>query len=183
MAEQSPHAEMLHEAVGVFADQAMLDRTMRELLGAGFDRANLSLLGPNGTVRHAQAWGYPDTHLAEDDPGAPRAVWIEPESRAEGRSALAGVLAYLGAVGGLAISVGSASSVTLAATAAGAGVLGSLGFGLGRLLDGRLADGLRANLDHGGIVVWVKVMDDTQASQAGDLLRKNGAQDVHIHHI
>lgn len=181
MEQQTPSAGMVHEAVGVFADLAAFEQTTRDLLIAGFDYADISLLAHEETVRHRLGQAYQDTHLATDDADAPRAVWVDPDSRAEGRGALAGVLAYVGAVGGMVSTVGSGASMALAATAVGASVLGSLGYGLGRLIDARLTGRMRANLDHGGVVVWVRAADADHALRARELLKFHGAGNVHLH--
>lgn len=53
--------EGVREAVGVFHDERTLQAAADDLLVAGFDRADLSLLAGHGrTARHArQAWKWP----------------------------------------------------------------------------------------------------------------------------
>ncbi len=182
MAEAIGGGQQPREAVGVFADAEELERTVQELLTHGFDHADISLLASEGTVRDKLA-RYQDTHVAEDDPGAPRRAWISSETRVEGRSALAGLLGYLGAttVAGVVFATGGAAAAAIAAGVVGGGATAAVGAALGRRLDRRIADALASQLDHGGIVLWVRLRQDEQAPEAIKILRCHGAMDVHLH--
>jgi hypothetical protein len=185
MAQRIGRETRLREAVGIFNSPQDVEHVVRDLMTVGFDRADISILATEETVRDKLGRYYQDTHAAADDPRAPRQSWAEPESRAVGQTALTGVLGYIGAVtaGGVAFATGGAAALVIAAGVIGGGVSGGIGFGLGRLIDDEVADSLETQLEHGGIVVWVKVEDEDEASTAGAVLTRHAAQDVHVHDI
>jgi hypothetical protein len=60
--------ETIREAVGVFANESDLQAAIYELLGSGFDRAELSLLASEEAVNAKLASGFANICVAEDDP-------------------------------------------------------------------------------------------------------------------
>jgi hypothetical protein len=183
MERQIPCAEILREAVGMFAQEQVLEPVVHDLMTAGFDHADISVLASEERVRRRLGHGYRDAQAAEDDPDAPRDIWIDPESVVEGRGALTGILAYIGAVvaGGLAFATGGPDAVAIAAGVAGAGALGGVGYGLARRFDGKMADRMGTHVELGGIVLWVKVADEERARRASEVLTRHGAAHVHVH--
>ena len=51
------------------------------------------------------------------------------------------------------------------------------------ILGGVGADTLERDIRSGGLVVFVRVRDDTPESQIQDIMRKSGALNVHVHEI
>ncbi len=184
MPQDERHAGDLREVVGVLPDAGRLERTVEDLLTEGFHHSEVSLLGREETVRGALG-RYGDTHAAEDDPDAPRMRFIEPESRMEGRGALAGALGYVGAVtiGGIGFATGAGAGAVIAAGLLGGGALGSVGAALGRFLDRRLADRLEDQVRRGGIVIWVRAKDAEHEARAIEVLKRHNLGDVHVHTI
>lgn len=178
-------ADEVREAVGVLDDAQELERTVEDLLTEGFTQSDISILASEETARRKLGRIYEDTRSAEDDPDAPRIEYVDPESRMEGRGALAGILGYVGAVtaGGITFATGGAAGPIIAAGLLGGGALASLGAVLGRMIDRRLAASLEEQVRHGGIVVWTRVADAEREKAAVRVLRRHGARDVHVHTV
>lgn len=171
------------EAVAVFDDAATLQGAIDELLSAGFDRAALSLLAGEETVIKKLGHIYTKVEELEDDPAAPRAAYVSTESIGDAEGALVGGLVYVGAVAAAGAVV--ATGGTLAAAIAGAAMMGGAGGLIGAVLakmtGDRHAGHLQEQLDHGGLLLWVRTWDREHEQRAVDILSKHSAHDVHVH--
>jgi outer membrane lipoprotein SlyB len=77
-----------------------------------------------------------------------------------------------------------ASAGAVAAAIAGTAVTGALiGKVLARWMDKRHAAWLEEQLDRGGILLWVRTADETEARLALEILSRYAAHDIHIHEI
>lgn len=184
-AAQPRQARVLREAVGVFTSADDLDRTVEDLLGEGFDLAEISVLASEETVEKTLGHRLASTRLAEDDPLVPRRPWTGPEARTEGKGALAGVLGYLGAVLAGVVTFatgGSAAAAVVIGVLAGGGAAAA-GARLAQVIDKPLADSLQNQIARGGLLLWVKVSTDAQAYTAKQILGRHGGSDVHVHRL
>src|ERR687897_567944 len=111
MAEAARHT--VREAVGVFHDRDSFQSAVEDLMSAGFDRSELSLLAGEQAIEDKLGHAYRRVQELEDDPTVPRAAYVGNHSLAEGRTGVIGGLAYVGAVVGAGAVV--ASGGTLAA--------------------------------------------------------------------
>lgn len=182
--EYTPTQEIAtREVVGLFADSHAMEAGIEALLVNGFDHGDLSVLAGEKVLREKLGHRLDDTLTAADDPEVPRRAWVEPESRMEGRGALASVLGYFGAVGalGLTFATGGAAAVAIGAALVGAGAGAGLGVGLGKLFDQRLAREFEHQVERGGILVWVRCHTDEYERKAVDILNAHGAHHVHAH--
>lgn len=174
----------VREVVALFADTHALEAAVQDLLTHGFDHGDLSVLATEKVVRERLGHRLDDTVVGSDNPDLPRRAWVEPESRMEGRGALASVLGYFGAVTALSLTfaTGGAAAVAIGAALVGAGAGAGIGAGLGKLFDRRLALEFQHQLDQGGILLWVRVTDDPQCeARAVELLTRHGGHHVHAH--
>jgi len=173
------------EAVGVFHDESALQGAVDELLLAGFDRANLSLLASAHAVEEKLGHKYDKVAEVEDDLSVPRAVFIGKDSRTEGETAVISGLAYVGAIGTVGAIVASGGTVGLAilGAAAAGGLGGLIGAALARFMDRHHAHHLQDQLDRGGLLLWVSVHGAEQEAKAREILEKSGAEHVHVHDI
>ncbi|MBY0430632.1 MAG: general stress protein [Rhodospirillales bacterium] len=173
------------EAVGAFDDPQALERAVQDLLTSGFDHEDLSVLAGDGVVRKKLGHLYTSTIQAADDPQVPRTGYAEPESRTEGRGALAGMLGYVGAViaGGLTVATGGAAAAVIAAGVLAGGAGTAVGLGLGRIMDQRIAAALHQQLERGGILLWVRAPTAESRDIATSLLAKHGAHHIHVHTV
>ena len=175
----------VREAVGVFHDEAALQAAADELMAADFDRSALSLLAGNQAVEEKLGHVYEKVADLEDQPDAPTQAYTASDSRTEAKGLAAGGLAYIGAVGAVGIIV--ASGGTLAAAVVGAvlagGAGGAVGTCMAHFIDKPHADSLHAQLDRGGLLLWVRTQDEAQEAKAKEILTGNGAEDVHVHDL
>ena len=176
---------MIREAVGVFHDRDKFEDAVDDLLSAGFDRSELSLLAGEQAVEQKLGHAYQKVQELEDDAGVPRAAFVGNHSLAIGRTGLIGGLAYVGAMvatGAVVASGGSVAAVIAAAAIAGGGG-GLLGGWAARFLGRDRAKHLQHQLDHGGLLLWVRVRDEAHERRALDILARSGADDVHVHEL
>jgi len=171
------------EAVGVFDDAATLEATVDDLLRSGFDRSELSLLAADSAVEEKLGHRYQRVAELEDDAAVPRAAFVSTEAIGDAEGALIGGLAYVGAVAtaGAIVSSGGtlAGAIVAAAMVGGAGgLIGSL---LAQLVGDHHARYLTAQLDRGGLLLWVRTRDKEHESRATSILTAHSAHDVHLH--
>jgi hypothetical protein len=176
---------MVREAVGVFTDAAALETAVDDLLIAGFDRAQLSLMATARTVEQRLGHLYERAADAEDDPEVPRIAFVDIDSRSEGKGAAAAGLAYIGAIAaaGVVVATGGTLAIAIVAAAAGGGAGIGLGTVLGRYLDGYHARHLQAQLEHGGILLWVLTPTPATEQRATTILARHGAENIHVHEL
>lgn len=183
-AHQVIQAHQVREVVALFADAHGLEAAVQDLLTHGFDHSDLSVLAREKVVRERLGHRIDDSAAAADRDDLPRRAWVEPESRMEGRSALASVLGYFGAVTalGLTFATGGAAAAAIGAAVIGAGAGAGLGTGLGKLFDQRLAREFEQQVERGGILLWVRLTDAPACeARAVEVLNRHGGHNVHAH--
>jgi hypothetical protein len=180
-----PAQQAIREAVGVFHDRDSFQSAVEDLMSAGFDRAELSLLAGARAIEEKLGHAYQKIEELEDDPTVPRAAYVGNHSLAEGRTGVIGGLAYVGAVVGAGAVVASggtfAAAITAAAIAGGGG--GLVGGWAAQYLGRDRGKGLQDQLDRGGLLLWVHVREQAREQRAIDILTRNGAEDVHVHDL
>lgn len=184
-AEAEAYHYAAREAVGVFDDPRALEAAVDELQLSGFDRADISLLASDEAVSQRLGHRYRQVEELEDESRVPQAAYVEHESVVTGEAAAIGVLGYVGViVGSLAVvASGGTLGAALAAAAAGGAAGGGLGGLLARFIDHRYAHHLEAQVERGGLLLWVTARDDAQEARALDILKRNGGRDVHVHRL
>lgn len=171
------------EVVGIFDRPADLHAAIDDLMLSGFDRSQLSLLADEKTVEEKLGYRYSRAEELADDPRAPRAAYVEDESRGGLEGSLVGVLTYVGATaaaGAVVASGGTIAALIGAAVVAGGtgGVLGTL---LAKWVGNHHADYLQDQIDRGGLLLWVRARDDENERRAREILRARSGNDVHTH--
>jgi hypothetical protein len=178
---QSPSTRT--EAVAVFQDAASLQDAIDEILSSGFDRSEISLLASDKAVEEKLGHAYKKTQDLEDDASAPRVAYVSTETIGDAEGGLIGAPMYVAAVTAAGVMVASggtlAGAVAVAAMAGGAGAL--IGSVLARLVGDHHAAHLREQIEHGGLLLWVRTRDKAHEHRAVELLSKHSAQDVHVH--
>mgnify|MGYP005847874007 CR=1 FL=1 len=177
--------QSVREAVGVFKDAKALEAAIDELESHGFDRAEISLLAGEAAVDEKLGHHYRKASDVEDNPDAPRTAYVGTEAIGDAEGGLIGGLFYVGAVAAAGAIV--ASGGTLAAVIGGAalagGAGGAVGVFLASLVGEHHAEYLQKQLDHGGMLLWVRTRDEAHEQRARDIMSKHSASDVHIHDI
>ncbi len=173
------------EVVGVFSDAGALETAANELLASGFPRARISLLAGESAIVEKLGHKYEKVEELEDNLEIPRAVYRSKESFDAGKSALLGSLASIGAVAaaGAIFASGGALAVTLGSGLIGAEVGGFVGGVLGELVEEHHAKYLQEQIDHGGLLLWVRTVDRREENTAKQILSRHSGRDVHAHPI
>jgi len=178
-----PQDRLLREAVGVFQDAEALEAAIDSLLSHGFDRAEISLLAGEQAVEAKLGAHYRRVQDLEDDPEAPRRAFVSTEAVGDAQGAIIGGLIYLGgaATAGALVATGGSLIGAAVAAALGGGAGGLMGSALAGLVGDRHAQGLQEQLDHGGLLLWVRTRDPEHEEKALRVLKEAGASDVHLH--
>jgi hypothetical protein len=174
---------MVREAVAVFPDASALQAAADALMLHGFDRSYLSVMATGPTVERALGHVYRRVETIADDPKAPHIAYISSDSETLAEGASVVTLAYIGVLAGAAAVVASGGALTLAiAAAAVAGGAGAAIGGVLTLLIGEHhAHTLAQQLEHGGLLLWVRTIDAQAEKTACDILARNGGTHVHVH--
>jgi hypothetical protein len=175
--------EILREAVGVFANANDLQGAIDELLSSGFDRSELSLLASEDAVNEKLGGGFAHAHALEDDPAIPRSAYVSPEAIGDAQGGIVGALLYAGATiaaGAVVLSGGTILAALVAATLVGGagGVVGAL---LAKWLGDHHGRYLQGQIDHGGLLLWVRTRDGRAEKRALDILSRNSSRDAQLH--
>lgn len=174
--------QLVTEAVAVFHDVSNLDAAVEALQQAGFKRGDISLLASEDAVEKKLGHRYERVEELEDEPKAPRVVYRTRESLGETEGVIIGSMTYLPAV--LAAGTVVASAGVVAAAVTGTAIAGALiGTVLARWLDKSHAEHLQEQLEHGGLLLWVRTREAQQEQTALEILRAHGGTDVHLHRL
>lgn len=175
----------IREAVGVFSDAQAFQAAIDELLTSGFDRADLSLLASETAVADRLGHFYGTATEVEDDAEIPRRGYVSTESLGDAEGGLIGGLLYVGAVAAatpiLAAGGPFAMAIVAAAVAGGAG--GVLGGVLAKFVGDAHARHLQEQLDHGGLLLWVRTWTPEHEKRAVEILSRHSGRDVHVHSV
>jgi hypothetical protein len=176
---------LVREAVGVFDTVEDMEAAIDELQTSGFNRALLSLLASETAVQEKLGHALISTRDLEDNPDAPYVAYLARESFGSIEGYAIGGLLYVGAIAGFAPILASGGSIGAAIIAAalvggGGGAIGSV---FATMIEKHHADFLENQLQHGGILLWVRTKDKEHEKRAIDILSRHSAKDVHIHGI
>lgn len=173
------------EAVAVFDTGESLQAAIDELESSGFDRADLSLLAGETTVEEQLGHAYTKVAELEDNPDVPTVAYVANESIGDAEGALIGTPMYIAAAttAGIMAVAGGPIALTIAAVAAAGAAGGLIGTVLATFLDKHHADYLQEQLDHGGLLLWVRARDEAHGQEAVTILKKHSAHDVHLHGV
>jgi hypothetical protein len=175
----------VREVTGVFQSRDALSQTANALLLAGFDRADIDVVGSLDEIRRRLGVYVAPQELA-DVKHAPRRPFIAPEDITLTVAITAGVLAAAAAMAAAYVvlaSSGGGLRAGLAAVVAGA-VGGAIGLVATARLLRRDGNALRdpETAAH-GLILWVRVRSDESAKKAQEILSAHGAEAVRPHEI
>lgn len=175
----------IREAVGVFDRPETFQRAIDELLSAGFHRSELSLLASESTVREKLGHQYGKVNELSDSPDVPRVAYVSPEAIGGAEGALIGTLIYVGATaaGGAVIIGGGGLAAAIAAIALAGGVGGLVGAILAKFVGDYHARYLQDQIDHGGLLLWVRTWNVERERRAIEILQRHSGSGVHVHSL
>jgi hypothetical protein len=181
-AETGAKTDEVTEAVAVFHDVSWLDAAVEDLRKAGFKRADISLLASEDAVEKKLGHRYERVEELEDAPEAPRVTYRTHASLGDTEDMIVGSLTYLPAVLAAGTVVASAGIVAAAitGTAIGGALIGTV---LARWMGEHHAKLLSEQLEHGGLLLWVRTHDKEQEDTALRILLDHSGADVHLHRL
>ena len=163
MPESSPSFPIIREAVASFPDREHFHRAVANLVGAGFDTADLSVLASR------------DSLAAAGEPPA-----REPKLLPAGLADEIKYIAPLTVAGIILLSGGPIAATVAALVGAGLG-----GAALKELFDDytapRHSDDFAAALHAGAALLWVRCEDSERELTATRILAEAGGSHVHVH--
>jgi hypothetical protein len=163
MAESSRSFPIIREAVASFPDREHFHRAVANLLAAGFDASDLSVLASH------------DSLAAAGEPGGP-----EPKLLPAGLAEEIKYIAPLTVAGIVFLSGGPIAATVAALVGAGLG-----GAAFKELLDDytapRHAENFEAALRAGAALLWVRCEDSERELRATRILEGAGGRHVHVH--
>jgi hypothetical protein len=185
MPDKTGAPETRTEAVTVFDDAEQLQAAIDELLNHGFDQAEISLLASDKAVEEKLGHLYERVHELADAEDAPRKEYVSTAARGDAQGGLIGGLMYVGALAaaGAVFASGGTLGLALAGAAAAGGAGGAAGAVLAKLIGDRHAGELQAQLDRGGLLLWVRTRTPDLEQRAQDILRRHGGRDIHLHEM
>jgi hypothetical protein len=179
MSETHPYREI----VATFASAESLEAAIGALSGAGWDRAEMSLMAEPGMLPTGDDAIDGDTRQLADDPDVERKSVIADTDVRQGRALAAGMTGVVGAFlasGATIMSGGTALAAVIGAAVVGGGA-GAAVEAIGNGIDSHRAAYLRRQIERGGIVLWAKLRDPDQEQTARAIMQRCGASDVHVH--
>lgn len=171
------------EAVGVFDTFEDLQKAFYDLRMVGIHHSDISLLGGETALKEKLGDAYWHSSELEDDPKAPRAHFVSEEAIGELEGAIAGGFFFVGSY--IAMTAMLTPASTLAASIAAIAIGGSPAAVIGSLLARRVGkhhkDYYARQIEHGGILLWVRVRDKAREDLAVKIMKGHSGRDVHVH--
>jgi hypothetical protein len=138
------------------------------------------------TVMRALGAYYSAPVVAAEHPDAPRRELIKPDDETTATALVFGTLITIGTVGAALPIVASGGALAAAAAAALAG--GAAAAGLAKIIKNRLVStgesiDLEDELKMSGLVILVRVRDPEAEHKAQEIMRRCGAEHVHVHEV
>ena len=171
------------EAIGVFDSFEDLQKAFYDLRMVGFSRYDISLLGKEEALKEKLGKAYWRSTELEDDPHAPRAAFVSEEAIGELEGSIAGGFFFLGSYVAMGAMLTAASTVaaSIAAIAIGGLPASVIGILLARRINAHHKDYYATQLEHGGILLWVRVRDKEREDLAVKIMKAHSGRDVHVH--
>jgi hypothetical protein len=172
------------EIVGTFANPEALEKAVAALESAGWDRAELSLLGPKHLL-DADTELVPEPDEAADNPDVKRTAVLAHDDVRQGRALAAGTAGTIGAfvAAGATILTGGSLLVAIVGSAALGGGAAAVIEAIGRRAETKREKFFEHQLEQGGIVLWAMVDPPHDEAKAREIYERFGASDVHVHRI
>jgi hemerythrin-like domain-containing protein len=173
----------VREVVGIFRSSQDFQIAIDELLSAGFDRMDLSLLASAAAVDEKLGHRYEKVDALADDQSLPRAAYVSPEAIGDAEGGIIGALMYVGAITatGIVVASGGTLAALITAIVVAGGTGGAIGTILAKWIGSHHGHFLQDQLDRGGLLLWVRARDIAAEKRAVEILKKHSGLDVHAH--
>ena len=170
------------EIVGTFASPEAIETAVAQLASAGWDRAEMSLLGPKHLLNpHKDA--VPESGVVADDPHSRHAAVVNHDDVRQGRTLAAGMAGTGGAfiAAGATILTGGSLLIDIVGSAALGGGAAALVEALGKRTEDEREEFLDKQIERGGIVLWAMLDGSRSEMTARAIFEQCGAADIHVH--
>lgn len=171
------------EVVGIFDTHEDLQKAFYDLRMTGIHHSDMSILAGEKVLQEKLGKAYWRATELEDDPKAPRAHFVSEEAIGELEGAIAGGFFFVGSF--IAMTAMLTPVSTLAASIAAIAIGGSPAAVIGALLARRVGqhhkDYYVNQIEHGGILLWVRVHSKEQENLANKIMKGHSGHDVHAH--
>ena len=170
----------IREVVALFDyEEEMLD-TIDELEGKGFDRSEISIMPHLDEVEHVLGHNVKDIFETSNDPDTPRGFPLDHASWGDAQGVL---IAGPFLAGAFAVTIFGASSglsfLNTALLALMTGIIGGIiGYLIILLLKKRHSNNVNAQINRGGLAMWVHIRDNAHARRAVRIFNRPHAHDV-----
>lgn len=182
---QNEHVTVIKvpEAVGVFDSFEDLQTAFYDLRSVGFHHSDISLLARQEVLEEKLGSAFWQAPELEDDPRAPRAVFVSEEAMGELEGTIAGGFFFVGSSIAMLAMLTPASSLiaSIAAVAIGGSPAAVIGTILANRVSKRHRDYYENQIRHGGILMWVRTRDKEREHLATTILEGHSGRDVHVH--
>lgn len=173
----------VREVVGIFNRSDELQNAIDELLGSGFHRTELSLPASEHAVVKKLGHPYEKTSELADNSHVPRAAYVSTAIVGGAKGAMIGALMYVSAtaVGGIIFASGGTVEAIIYAMVLAGCAGGLFGIILALWIGHNHAQYLHEQIDHGGLLLWVRTRDAEKEKRAIHVLTRHSGRDVHLH--
>lgn len=175
----------VREVAGIVRTPETLDAVVEALERAGFDRADIDVMGDMATIRDRFGTMFVPVEELADLPGAPRQAFVARDDLVTMRVGAFGALFYVGAtVAALGVvASGGGLALALAAAAAAGTASGAIGAVSTQFLGRERAQLVETMMMEGGLVLWVRVRSPDAEHRAERIMREHGVDAVRVHEI
>jgi hypothetical protein len=176
----------VREVAGIFASRGELDAAVDALALAGFDRADIDIIGDLDEVQKVIGPVYVAPEELADIGRVPRRPVTAPEDVTGTVAVVVGVVAAVagGAAAFVAVESGSGTMIAVAAALLAAAVAGGLGGVLTYRRFGReKSKSLEGHMAAQGLILWVRVRSPDREEMAQQILRLHGGRAIRVHEI
>jgi hypothetical protein len=168
------------EIVGVFRSAEAVETAVGELASAGWDRADMSLIGGKDLLPPDLGLKPTGHRESTDEPDSAPVVKDDLRQMRTLTTGMAGTVAAFLAAGATIMSGGATLVAIIGAAVAGGGAA-ALVEALGHDVDQQREELLHEQLACGGILLWVALHEPQEEAKARAILEKCGASDVQRH--
>jgi hypothetical protein len=176
----------VREVAGVFHSHGALEDAVDDLLRAGFDRADIDVIGDLEELRKRLGDAYVAPEELADVPQAPRRPFFARDDLTETvilvASTIGGAAATAAALAVIA-SEGSWVSALVAGAVTGVIAAGVAAVLIARYFERERVRGLEWYAAARGLILWVRVRDREREDEAQEILLRHGAEAVRVHEV
>ena len=182
MKGESVMSQEENEISAVFYSRHSLQQSIDDLLQAGFDRADISLIAEQEEVEEALGDDSDKQYLIQTSDSTPRVHYISPEAIGNAEGIVIGLPIYVAALcsGALSLAYDVSLIAAIVNTLAAALVGALIGYGCYQYIIHRQARYFKNHLKARNLILWVKIRTTDGLRLAQQILSQNHAQNMYL---